>query len=657
MKALLLIVALLTLASTTLILYLLYRDRKGNAQKPSEPVINPPSVEESQGESQLPPKDDNEMTPQNPPAEDFTEQPITGEPVNEPVNEPVDEEPDTLEELVKNILGDRPSSIVMDYILGIYHTACQAETKLAVPELFYSDKSLKPVKEQIECTDERLYAWLLAMVLSELVPERRSEFYQKAYDYKSVGKEAPLYGYTFDGDPSILIMVAAEVWAMTRDAEQIPRLRQELGSTMISYSNDISELYVDICKFLPSAPFPYLSTYRPKGLPAHAETTADVDEEIHKYICATYTLDSKDDKIRQMTIQAISNKEYKKPHLFGKPRTVKDDKYGEMSFNPVFGKHNLGIEIPDNGAIASLAYEVGKVCTDSRKPLLDQEYGRRRPGQGESDPSANKNKAERALVNYAIEEGDGHTTGFYNKGGDYVDGSGNHIGDYETYYQGQLYANSYPSGHSAFIEGVAMVLSLVMPDKAAVIEKAKNEFAISRCICRYHWMSDTIIGRIVGTMMPPVLAATTNFDFDRKLKEAKKEYEAILSGNILTPVEDKVNTSLAYSIGGYGSCHVDAGEASLTHYCNKECYKDRNPSITVNQRVNFTIEGDSGMTTIDGKTTGTFEANVAYVMVCPKVDEGEEKVATITLRNDNGIRILYYTLSRRGTHDDGTSDS
>ena len=52
--------------------------------------------------------------------------------------------------------------------------------------------------------------------------------------------------------------------------------------------------------------------------------------------------------------------------------------------------------------------------------MLDQEYGRRRPGEGEIDGSANSDPNRRALVNEPIENGDGHSTGSYDKNGDYV---------------------------------------------------------------------------------------------------------------------------------------------------------------------------------------------------------------------------------------------
>ena len=497
----------------------------------------------------------------------------------------------------------------------------------------------------------RIVRWVTSLALAEVVPAKRDELY--AYAYRD--KDMPLYG---DEELILCRLFASIVYSALRIQRTVDLCRNEAGSKELAYKTDVSEVYIDVAKFLPSAPAPYCNGYEiRKEHPVGNEETSDIDRQIHEYVCKTYTLDSRNDLARQTTIQSISNKEYKKPHLFGKPRTVYDDKYGKMTFRPVFGINSIGVEIPDNGAIADLVYQVGKDASGTRKSLLDAQYGRRRPGEGENDGTAHAEPMQRVLVNYAVEEGDGHTTGYYNQGGDYVDGNGNHIGDYMTYYQNAVYANSYPSGHSAYIMAVTMLLCEVMPDRADKILKAGMEFAISRVITRYHWMSDTLIGRLIGSMYVPVAHATVNYDLANRVEKAKEEYHRIKDGVPSEPVpHEKINTSLAYSIGGYGSCHVDAGEASLTHYCNKECYKDRNPSIMVNQRVNFTIEGDSGMTTIDGKTSGTFEANISYVMVCPKVDEGDEKVATITLRNDNGIRILYYTLSRRGTHDDGAGE-
>lgn len=503
---------------------------------------------------------------------------------------------------------------------------------------------------------DQYLGWIVGLALSELVPEKRQQLIQMAYDYKVKGTEQPTYGWTMDSDPNIARMVAAANYAMNRNPELIQELRKEVGGKMLTYKNDISECYIDCTKFMPTAPFPFLEgyTYRPKGLPVDATPTADMDEEIHNYISQYYSLDTKDKEKRQRTIQAIADKEYKKPHLFGKSRIVKDDKYGGMTFNPIFGTHNIGVEIPDNGVIAEMCYTLGKPCSHTRESLLNQEYGRRRPGEGETDGKANSDPKQRVLVNYAIEEGDGRSTGYYNKNGQYVDNNGMSIGDYETYFQNQVYANSYPSGHSAYIMGVGLILTMIMPERADKILRAVNEYANSRMICRFHWQSDTIHGRIIGTMMVPVLAATTNVDFDSLLKKAKEEYQRILSGDVTpepTPTE-KVNTSLAYSIGGYGSCHVDTGEKEMVHRCTKQCTKERHPSITVNQRVEFTLEG--GITTDDGKTSGTWEANGVYGIKCPAVKE--DVIATITMRNENGVKVLEYRCSKDGTHDDGPKE-
>ena len=144
---------------------------------------------------------------------------------------------------------------------------------------------------------------------------------------------------------------------------------------------------------------------------------------------------------------------------------MEDPEYGEMTIYPVFGKHNIGIEIPTDGAIANMIDQLSVNCSWSRDPLLNQEYGRRRPGMGKKDGTRNSDPNQRALVNYAIEEGDGHTTGYYNKDGEYIYNDGSHIGDYVDYFQKQLYANSYPSGHSAYIWGTALFLIQVMPDR------------------------------------------------------------------------------------------------------------------------------------------------------------------------------------------------
>ena len=496
-------------------------------------------------------------------------------------------------------------------------------------------------------------AMLFYCILSELMPAKAQALAEGAYNYGVKGAEQPIYGWTFYSDPNIARLMAFFIYARCRRPDYIEEMRGEVGGKMV---NDISDLKLDFTTFMPTAAGPYLAAYqnRKKGVPVGDKSQDGnllEDRMVDDYVAENYTLDAHDAIIRQRTIQSIANKEYRAVHLFGKDRTVSDPQYGTMTFSPVFGLKTIGMEISDCGAFAALADAVGSPASNNRKSLLDQEYGRRRPGEGEIDGSANSEPNRRALVNEPIENGDGHSTGSYDKNGDYVFDDGTHVGNYVTYYQNQLYANSYPSGHSAYIMPIAMALVEVMPDLAAEIMQAMGWFRLSRVICRYHHQSDTTIGLICGGMFLPLLHACKAVALDDKIDDARKE----LSGDPAPSPEptEKVNTSLSWVLGGYGSCHVDAGEQQMGHCCTKEANKDRYPSIEVSQTVKFKIEG-AGVSTIDGKTEGIFEAGAQYVLMCPAVTD--DRTATITLRNDNGVRKIYYTLSLRGTHDDGPAE-
>ena len=93
--------------------------------------------------------------------------------------------------------------------------------------------------------------------------------------------------------------------------------------------------------------------------------------------------------------------------------------------------------------------------------------------------------------------------------------------DYEEIARDLLYANSYPSGHASGIWSAAMTLIELFPQKADLIMRAANDFANSRVISRYHWNSDIIQGRVIGSLMNPVCHAA--FDYDTLLQAAKSE--------------------------------------------------------------------------------------------------------------------------------------
>ena len=375
---------------------------------------------------------------------------------------------------------------------------------------------------------EEAGAMLFYCILTELVPQKRQQLAEAALNYTTPIREQPLYGWDFYSDPNIARILALVMYARLRRPDRIDEMRHELGSEPISYKKDISELFLDFNGLMPPAPGPYLEAYkkRPNGYPAGEKIEdGDLREDwnTEKYVAENYTLDAKDKDIRQQTIQAIANKEHRVVHLFGKDRTVNDPQYGKMVFSPVFGRQTVGMEFSDHGAVAALADAVGMPGSNNRKSLLNAEYGRRRPGQGAADPSAEMLPMWRALVNEAIENGDGHSTGAYDKNGDYVFDDGTHVGNYVTYYQGQLFANSYPSGHSAYIMPIALALIEVLPRLTAQLMKAMGWFRLSRVLTRYHSLSDTTIGLLCGGMILPILHACTNIDLDQKIDDARAE--------------------------------------------------------------------------------------------------------------------------------------
>ena len=399
-----------------------------------------------------------------------------------------------------------------------------------------------------DVTFKKMAAWIVAMTLSELVPQIRDDLYTAAYKYATNDTLEETFRYTFSTDHNIARMVASAIFAALRKPTLISALRSDINGTTITYRSEMSEVYVDTRRFMPPAPGPYTAAdnvddrmgentnglvpggYAP-GQDPSIEHNLQKDLAAHEHIYNNYSLTASNTQMRQRAVQAIADKDSSVKHLFGAPHTVTDPTYGELSFNPVFGAHNIGIEIPVDGAIARLVKTIGEPCSWTRRSLLDQQYGRRRPGQGERDNTANADPKQRVLVNHAIEDGDGNPTGYYSRDGELTyNANAVEADDYEEYYQKELWANSYPSGHSAYIWGIAVILMEVMPDRADKILKAAVEYCNSRMIARYHWASDTVHGRIIGSTMVPVLHALTNYDVSGELSAARAEYIS-LGGN------------------------------------------------------------------------------------------------------------------------------
>jgi hypothetical protein len=251
-----------------------------------------------------------------------------------------------------------------------------------------------------------------------------------------------------------------------------------------------------------------------------------MDRDIHEFIVTTFNLNATDPEIRQRAIQAIADKEQSMNHLFGSNKKV-----GDYEFHPVFGKDTIGKKIKTDGGIANLAWNIQAIATYFRLILQNKVdspayYGRLRPGcywTVEKKKNSETDDRRNILVDITIEDNDGEkesSYGYYNDEGIWVH-TEVEASKFAEEQKNHLGANSYPSGHSSGIWCVAMMLSELMPEKTDLIMREANEFSINRTVTRFHWTSDTIFGRILGSVANLMCHATT--DYLTLLGIAKKE--------------------------------------------------------------------------------------------------------------------------------------
>ena len=413
---------------------------------------------------------------------------------------------------------------------------------------FYSESNFPNIYNFYGGTVDRsnaydtMTAWLFAEQLSEVYPTKRNNFYKVAYNYAGHTKDASIYGYEFHSDPNVARLVASAVYSTMRGIKNpdIAAMRGEIGGSKYSrtvsyYSDDETrtnvgdnDFYVDLRKFMPTAPGPYLSSYADRssigGVPfpndnKESDYNLSTDLAIYNYVIQNYNLDSSTNL--QRTVQAIADKEACVNHLFGTSKTI-----GSYTFSPVFGASVLGTTIDPDGLtkFSDLIYDAGIIGSRARGILQSGSYyGRRRPGQGVNDGSRKSSSDDRLniLCDFDIENNDGCPEGYYNQNGDWVTDNGWTENNFCENSKNNIYANSYPSGHSSYIWSIAMTLMEIFPNKANLIMQAANKFAVNRTIARYHWNSDTINGRVLGSAINPVMHAAS--DFDTRLEDAKDD--------------------------------------------------------------------------------------------------------------------------------------
>lgn len=401
-------------------------------------------------------------------------------------------------------------------------------------------------KGNAQAAQDTMIGWLFSLQLAELKPYYRTDIFKLGYEMGGYNKYSNIYGYKFEYDPNIMRILAGCLYPTMKGycKPVTETLRREVEGSR--YSKTLSQLYVDEKRdnvspkdfftdfrvFLPSAPAPYLSTYSKRSDRTYPNEPRDefdnlkVDRQIHEMIVENYNLNQPEH--HQETVQAIADKEANREHLFGKNRETKHYK-----FHPVFGEDTIGIELPDEGTLADFTCLTLKTGSASRAILQSAtitppQYGRLRPGCSwtrEEKKNSKTDDRRNILTNFEIEDGDGSPTGYYDKNGNWVYKNAiNNPSDFEEYQKTHLYANSYPSGHSSGMFCTAMVLMEMFPDKADKILKAANQYAVNRTIARYHWTSDTINGRILGSATNAICHAAGDYEelLNKSIKEVNK---------------------------------------------------------------------------------------------------------------------------------------
>jgi hypothetical protein len=207
---------------------------------------------------------------------------------------------------------------------------------------------------------------MFALQLSELNPYDKTKLLKIGYELGGYNKYSNIYGYTFESDPNISREVAAVIYVAMRGIikPDIDKIRKEINSK--KYSDKLSVLssqnknnvgkdnfWVDFREFMPTAPGPYAPGYTSRPDKTYPNEQKDeynnllIDRNIHETIIKKYNLENK--QYKQETVQAIADKEANAEHLFGKNRNTKN-----YTFNPVFGKDTIGIELNYGGVLSEL---------------------------------------------------------------------------------------------------------------------------------------------------------------------------------------------------------------------------------------------------------------------------------------------------------------
>jgi len=458
-------------------------------------------------------------------------------------------------------INDISTPILYNYLVELYNEAYTqfdgSGSQLPILKTQSNFPNIYPIYSGSGGNDEAAFhsmiGWMFACQLAELKPSSRNTIFTKGYEFGGykTSNGTNLYGYTFNYDPIVNRIVGGFIYVAMRGLKKpnIENMRAEVyGSRYGLTLNDcywqtdsetesgLNAFYIDLREFLPSAPGPYASDYSNRqnlqntiadNLHDNTFKIPEVDYQIYNEAFTNYRLDNP--TYKAATIQAIADNDAELTHIFGA-----DNKgtYDGVTIKAVFGPSVIGDTInpsSNKAQFLNLCMLISSAARDSllSKQLSPPQYGRCRPGNSwttgriPANSSSNGDNSGRSggsdyyniSVNAQIDDWDGHPTGYYDQNGNWITG-GTYSSpeDYESSQKSRLDPTSYPSGHSSGITGIGMALSEIYPNKTDKILKAVNQFAVNRTIIKYHWNSDTLIGRLIGTAGNAIAHAASDYD-------------------------------------------------------------------------------------------------------------------------------------------------
>ena len=398
------------------------------------------------------------------------------------------------------------------------------------PELFPTITDIYQGVRDEDAAFRTLVGWVCALHLSELCPMKRNELMPIGYSAGGYSAESDIFGYEFRSDPTVARLIGGSLLAVMHGVAEpdIEGMRSEVGGK--GYDRTLEDIvdqesrynvaddgfYIDFRRFMVSAPGPYAPGYQDRSQLRGTFTDEKVsngclamDMKIHEVIVSRSNLPG------QLAVQAVADKEWDEHHLYGDDRR---DVGGLYDFHAVFGQETIDMRIDPECELAQwIAW--AKTAGSNARGILQHansaygpiEYGRLRPGCSwtqEATKHSQTDDRENALANFVIEDGDGCPTGYYDENGVWTKPQEcSSPEQYEEMQKRNLFANSYPSGHSGGITCAAMMLMEAYPYRSDRILKAANSFSLNRSVSRYHWTSDVLQGRLVGSAMSAICRA------------------------------------------------------------------------------------------------------------------------------------------------------